>query len=92
MRGLLVAEQIAVEHAVPHIEVQRQPVDRQHPVAGSEADGEEVVPGKLRVAHARDRVQRAVECPVAPDKRLARQQVEAQGQVVIFQRTLVVGQ
>src|SRR5271170_788435 len=77
------AEQARLEHAILHLDVHCQPVRRHHAVTGAEVRGELRIAGEIGAADAAENKKGARHGVAATDKGLARQEVVAQGQIVI---------
>src|SRR5678816_4745416 len=68
---LRLAQQVRVEHAVLHGEVNRQPVGGQHAEARAEVEGQPVVAGKVHTSNAPQDIETAVHGGVATEKDLS---------------------
>src|SRR3954451_24462158 len=80
---LLLAEQVGVEDPVLHAHVDRHPVGWQHPIPGAEAHREILVAGKIHAADAAQKIEATRHGEVATEEHLTRQEVVAEGEVVI---------
>src|ERR1700688_3557608 len=88
---LIHTDVVGLEYQVLHVDMQRQPIRRQHAKAGTEIHGEVVITGERDVADAADHVQGAGHGKIATDEYLAREEVVAQRQVVVREAPLSIG-
>src|SRR5262249_11588732 len=82
------AQQIRPEHAILHLNVDREPVGRQYPIAAPEVHRETIVAGELRSTNAPQKIEGARQGSAATDEGLAREQVVAQRNVVVREASL----
>src|SRR5882724_2819934 len=84
------AQQVSAEHAILHLDVDREPVRGQHPVAAAEVHREVIVACELGAADATQKIEGARHGAAPTDEGLAREQVVAQGDVVVREASLIV--
>src|SRR4051794_7786246 len=85
------AQQVGAEHAVLHLDVDRQPIRRQHAVAATEVHRKAVVARELRGTDAAEKIESSRQGVTATNKGLAREEVVAQADVVIRELPLSAG-
>src|SRR2546423_14328768 len=83
------AQQVSAEHAVLHLDVNREPIRGQYPVAAAEVHREAVVARELGAADAAQKVERARHGAAPTDEGLAWEQVVAQGDIVVREAPLI---
>src|SRR5262249_40139936 len=77
------AQQVRPEHAILYLDVNREPVRGQPLEPAAKVPREAVVVRKLGGTNPADKIERARQGATATDKGLAREQVVAQGDVVV---------
>src|SRR5579871_6284749 len=77
------SQQVGPEHAILHLDVDRDPVGRQDTVAGTEVHGEAIVARELGAADSAHQIESARQGDASTEKGLARKEVVAEGEIVI---------
>src|ERR1700722_10445020 len=72
------AEQVGLEHAILHRDVDREPIGRQHPVAGSEIHRKLLVTGEIDTADTAEEIESTGQSVATTDKGFAREEVVAE--------------
>src|ERR1700722_4132526 len=72
------AQEVGLEHAILHCDVDREPVGRQHPVAGTEIHRKLLVAGEVDTANTADDIESTGQGESTTEKGLAREEVVAE--------------
>src|SRR5262245_25053556 len=81
--SFVAAQQVRSKNVSSEVQVQGQPIGSQHPGANTKVDRELVFLRETRAANASDQVERRVHGGLAAEEDLARQEVVAEGDVVV---------